>query len=60
MFGTKNWKPKSLTNSRDFYPDPPNEELKSSVFWMNWTILNIFVIFWKKAFFSLKKVMEIG
>ena len=36
MFRTSIWKFKSLTNSRDFYPDPPNDEkLKSSVFWMN-------------------------
>ena len=36
MFWWKKWKSKSLTNSQDFYPDPPNhEKLKSSVFWMN-------------------------
>ena len=36
MFSWKKWKSKSLTNSRDFYPDPPNGgKLKSSVFWMN-------------------------
>ena len=46
------WKSKSLTNSRDFYPDPPNKEnLKSSVFWMNWTILIIFVFFLENNFF---------
>ena len=31
-FWKKKWKLKSLTNSRDFHPDP---KLKSSVFWMN-------------------------
>ena len=36
MFWWTKWKSKSLTNSRDFYPNPPNKEkLKSSVFWMN-------------------------
>ena len=36
MFSGEKLKSKSLTNSRDFYPDPPNDEkLKSSVFWMN-------------------------
>ena len=32
MFGTKQWKLKSVTNSGKFYPEPPNnEKLKSSV-----------------------------
>ena len=54
MFLVKKWKSKSLTNSRDFYPDPPNnEKYKSSVFWMNQTILIIFVFFLKTIFFWL-------
>ena len=49
MFWTRKAKSKSLTNSQDFCPDPPdNEKLKSSVFWMNYTILIIFINFMGK------------
>ena len=44
-------KSKIMTNSQNFCPDPPNNEnLKSSVFWMNLTILIIFVFFFKTIF----------
>ena len=60
MFKTKKLKSKSPTDSRDICPDPPsNEKFKSSLFWMNKTILIIFVFFMKKTYFSPKKVIEI-
>ena len=52
MFWGGKWKWKSPTNSRDFYPDPPNnEKFKSSVFWMNKTILIIFVFLFQNNIF---------
>ena len=52
MFRTKKLKSKYPSDSRDLCPDPPsNEKLKSSPFWMNQTILSIFVFFMKKTFF---------
>ena len=56
MFRTQKLKSKSPTDSRDFCPDPPsNEKLNSSLFWMNQTILIIFVFFMKITFFFSEK-----
>jgi len=58
MFGTKKWKLKSLTNSRDFYPDPPiNEKLKSSVLDHS---DHLCIFMEKKHFFIQQKLWKLG